>query len=156
MVLFTSLILAKDLFVPITIVAYLYLSLTYGGYPFLIRLLIPKDMRGIVVKSTSKINITSNEIMEAIKEPVNSIVDAIKFTLEKTPPELASDIMDRGIMLTGGGALLSGLDKLIQEETGMPVMVAETPLDCVALGTGKVLEEIETLKRVLISNRKLK
>jgi rod shape-determining protein MreB len=112
--------------------------------------------RDLISGLPKNVNITSNEIMEAIKEPVNSIVDAIKFTLEKTPPELASDIMDRGIMLTGGGALLSGLDKLIQEETGMPVMVAETPLDCVALGTGKVLEEIETLKRVLISNRKLK
>ena len=66
-----------------------------------------------------------------LKEPVNSIVDAIKFTLEKTPPELAADIMDRGIMLTGGGALLSGLDKLIKEETGMPVYSRE-PLDCVA------------------------
>jgi len=81
-------------------------------------------------------------------------VEAIKFTLEKTPPELAADIMDRGIMLTGGGALLSGLDRLIREETGMPVNVAENPLDCVAVGSGKVLEDIETLRKVLISPRK--
>ena len=83
-------------------------------------------------------------------------MDAIKFTLEKTPPELASDIMDKGIMLTGGGALLSGLDKLIKDETGMPVTIAEDPLDCVVKGSGKVLEEIETLRRVLISPRKLR
>ena len=78
------------------------------------------------------------------------------YTIQTTPPELASDIMDRGIMLAGGGALLSGLDKLINEETGMSVMVAENPLDCVAIGAGKVLDEIETLKRVLISPRKLR
>ncbi len=99
---------------------------------------------------------SSAEIAEALKEPINSIVEAIKFTLEKTPPELAADIMDRGIMLTGGGALLNGLDKLIREETGMPVLVAENPLDCVALGAGKVLDEIETLKRVLVTPKKLR
>lgn len=103
-----------------------------------------------------KITITSTEIDEALKEPVNSIVDAIKYTLEKTPPELAADIMDRGIMLTGGGALLSGLDKLINQETGMPVTIAENPLDCVALGAGKVLDEIEILKKVLISPKRLR
>lgn len=91
-----------------------------------------------------------------MKEPVNAIIDSIKFTLEKTPPELAADIMDRGIMLTGGGALLDGLDKLIKQETGMPVSIAENPLDCVALGTGKVLEEIETLKKVLLAPQRLK
>jgi len=100
--------------------------------------------------------LTSAEITEALKEPINAIIDSIKLTLEKTPPELASDIMDRGIMLTGGGALLSGLDKLIKEETGMPVSIAENPLDCVVMGAGKVLDEIETLKKVLISPKKLK
>lgn len=112
--------------------------------------------RDMITGLPKNMTITSTEIMEALKEPVNSIVDAIKFTLEKTPPELAADIMDRGIMLTGGGALLSGLDKLIKEETGMPVSIAEKPLDCVVLGTGKVLEEIDALKRVLIAPRKLK
>lgn len=112
--------------------------------------------RDMITGLPKNMTITSTEVMEALKEPVNAIVDAIKFTLEKTPPELAADIMDRGIMLTGGGALLSGLDKLIKEETGMPVSIAEKPLDCVVLGTGKVLEEIDTLKRVLIAPRKLR
>jgi rod shape-determining protein MreB len=89
------------------------------------------------------LTITSKEVTEAIKEPVNSIIDAIKFTLEKTPPELAADVMESGIMLTGGGALLTGLDKLISLETGMPVKIAEEPLDCVAKGTGLALENIE-------------
>lgn len=112
--------------------------------------------RDLITGLPKNISISSSEINEALKEPINAIVDAIKYTLEKTPPELASDIMDKGIMLAGGGALLSGLDKLIREETGMPVTVAETPLDCVAIGAGKVLDEIETLKRVLISPRKLR
>ncbi len=112
--------------------------------------------RDLVTGLPKNIRITSTEILEALREPINAIVDAIKYTLEKTPPELAADIMDRGIMLTGGGALLSGLDKLIKEETGMPVYIAERPLDCVVLGAGKVLDEIETLKKVLISPKKLK
>jgi rod shape-determining protein MreB and related proteins len=116
------------------------------------------DIRGrdLITGLPKTLTITSTEIMEAIKEPINSIVDSIKYTLEKTPPELAADIMDRGIMLTGGGALLSGLDKLIKEETGMSVSIAENPLDCVVMGAGKVLEEIEVLKKVLISPRKLR
>ena len=112
--------------------------------------------RDLITGLPKNLTISSSEIMEAIKEPVNAIIDSIKYTLEKTPPELASDIMDRGIMLTGGGALLSGLDKLIKDETGMSVSIAENPLDCVAIGAGKVLEEIETLKRVLISPKKLR
>lgn len=112
--------------------------------------------RDLITGLPKNVQISSTEIAEALKEPINSIIDSIKYTLEKTPPELASDIMDRGIMLTGGGALLSGLDKLINEETGMPVNIAENPLDCVAIGAGKVLDEIETLKRVLISPKKLR
>ena len=81
------------------------------------------------------------------------VIDAIKVTLEKTPPELSADIIDRGIMLTGGGALIRGLDKLINKETGIPVLIAESPLDCVALGTGKVLEDIDSLRKVLINNK---
>lgn len=91
------------------------------------------------------ITVSSEEIREALSEPVNSIIDAIKSTLEKTPPELASDIMDKGIMLTGGGAYLQGLDKLINQETHMPVHIAENPLDCVAIGAGKSLEQIDKL-----------
>lgn len=95
------------------------------------------------------ITITSEEIREALSEPLSHVVEAVKTTLEKTPPELAADIIDQGIMLAGGGALLKGLDLLINAETGMPVKIAERPLDCVADGTGKVLENIDKLVDVL-------
>jgi len=110
--------------------------------------------RDLVTGLPKEMEISSEEIRDALKEPVNSVVESIKYTLEKTPPELASDIMERGIMLTGGGALLKGFDKLISEETGIPVFIAEEPLDCVVLGTGKVLEELDTLSIVLLSSRK--
>ena len=110
--------------------------------------------RDLVTGLPKDLSISSVEIREALAEPVNSIVDSIKYTLEKTPPELASDVMERGIMLTGGGALLKGLDKLILKETGISVNIAEFPLDCVALGTGRVLEEIEVLKNVLITSNR--
>jgi len=112
--------------------------------------------RDLITGLPKNITVSSSEITEALKETIYAIIDAIKLTLEKTPPELASDIIDKGIMLAGGGALLSGLDMLIKEETGMPVMIAENPLDCVAIGAGRVLDEIETLKKVLISPRKLR
>ncbi|NLL69780.1 MAG: rod shape-determining protein [Epulopiscium sp.] len=117
-----------------------------------------KQIRGrdLISGLPKTIEVTSQEILHALQEPVNAIVDAIKFTLEKTPPELAADIMETGIMLTGGGALLKGLDQLINQETGMPVHIAEEPLNCVVLGTGLVLEHIDTLKSVLISPRKLR
>ena len=95
------------------------------------------------------ITVTSEEIREALSEPLSHVIEAIKVTLEKTPPELAADIIDQGIMLAGGGALLKGLDLPIHAETGMPVKVAERPLDCVADGTGKVLENIDKLIDVL-------
>ena len=101
------------------------------------------------------INVSSREIYDAMKEPIHSILEAIKSTLEKTPPELASDVMELGIMLTGGGALLDGLDRLIIEETGMPVHIAEQPLDCVAIGTGKALDSIEILKKTLSNNKRI-
>jgi rod shape-determining protein MreB len=85
------------------------------------------------------------EIREAIEEPVSAVVDAVKVTLDKTPPELAADIMERGIMLAGGGALLKGLPERLAQETGMPIRVAPRPLDAVALGSGQVLEEFEAL-----------
>jgi rod shape-determining protein MreB len=115
------------------------------------------DIRGrdLVTGLPKTLNITAKEVREALAEPVNSIIDAIKVTLEKTPPELAADIMDRGIVLTGGSSLLSGLDKRVNNETGMPVHIAEEPLNCVAMGTGKVLEELDLLKRVLISPKKV-
>ena len=116
------------------------------------------DIRGrdLVSGLPKTITVNSNEILEALREPVNVVVDAIKSTLEKTPPELASDIMESGIVLTGGGALLRGLDKLISKETMMPVKIAPEPLNCVAVGTGLVLEHINTLRSVLISAQRLK
>ena len=110
--------------------------------------------RDLVTGLPKELKVSSEEIREALKEPVNAVVDSIKFTLEKTPPELAADIMERGIMLAGGGALLEGLDKLINKETGIPVFIAEQPMDCVVLGTGRVLEEIDVLSNVLLSSRK--
>ncbi|MBF8984318.1 rod shape-determining protein [Lutibacter sp. B2] len=112
--------------------------------------------RDLVSGLPKTLTITSTEILEALREPINSIIEAIKYTLEKTPPELAADIMEQGIMLTGGGALLGGLDKLVIKETGMPVHIAEEALDCVALGTGKAVEEIEILKKVLINTKRLR
>lgn len=88
----------------------------------------------------------SDEIAEALTDTVSAIVDAVKVTLEKCPPELSADIMDRGIVLTGGGALLRNLDKLLSRETGMPVIVADNPLDCVAIGTGKALDNFYLFK----------
>lgn len=112
--------------------------------------------RDLITGLPKTIIISSVEVCRAIAEPVNAIIDAIKFTLEKTPPELASDVMESGIVLTGGGALLNGLDELISVETGMPVIIAEEPLNCVAIGTGLVLEHINALSGVLISQRKLR
>lgn len=100
------------------------------------------------------ITVTGAEIREALAEPLTHVVDAIKTTLEKTPPELAADIIDQGITLAGGGALIKGLDKLINRETGMPVVIADSPLDCVAAGAGKVLEDIEKLHEVLNDDAK--
>ncbi len=96
--------------------------------------------------------VTAAEIREALSEPLESVVEAVKTTLEKTPPELAADIIDHGITLTGGGALLRGLDQLISVETGMPVHIAENSLDCVAEGTGRVLENIEKYKDLLLGD----
>ena len=95
------------------------------------------------------IDVYPEEIREALADPLSSVVDAIKGTLEKTPPELSADIIDNGIVLTGGGALLRGLDKLVERETGISVRVADSPLDCVALGTGTVLDNLDTLREVL-------
>jgi rod shape-determining protein MreB len=104
-----------------------------------------RDLRAGVPKT---IEISSEEVREALTEPIISIVEAIKQTLERTPPELAADIVDSGIMLTGGGALLGGLDILVREETGLPATVADDPLTCVVLGSGKALDELDLLKEV--------
>ena len=99
-------------------------------------------------------NQASTEIREAIAEPIAGIVEVVKMTLERTPLELAADIVDRGNIMAGGGSLLRGLDRLLAEETGMPVTLADDPLGSVVLGTGRVLEELETLKKVLITSKK--
>lgn len=112
--------------------------------------------RDLISGLPKTVTVSSVEIKEAIHEPISAIIDSIKYTLEKTPPELASDIMEVGIVLTGGGALLRGLDELICVETGMPVHIADEPLNCVALGTGMVLDQIEALKNVLITQKKLR
>ena len=98
--------------------------------------------------------VTSTQIEEAMKDSINEIVEVVKTTLEKTPPELASDIVEKGIVLAGGGALIRNLDKLLSQKTGMPVYIAENPLECVVKGTGKTLEDLERLKTVLINARK--
>lgn len=114
------------------------------------------EVRGRDLNNGLPINITvtSTQIQKAIENSLNEIMDIVKVTLEKTPPELASDIMEKGIVLTGGGALIRNLDKLLSEKTRMPVYVAEDPLDCVVKGTGKTLEDLEKLKRVLVNSRK--
>jgi rod shape-determining protein MreB and related proteins len=108
--------------------------------------------RDLVTGLPKTIVITTEQIREAIEEPVQAIVDAIKVTLDRTPPELAADIMDQGIVLAGGGALLHGLGARIESETAMPVVVARDPLSCVAIGSGQCLEEFDVLKRVLITS----
>lgn len=102
------------------------------------------------------VKISSQDLEIAMKEPISKIVEIVKLTLEKTPPELASDIMEKGIVLAGGGALIKNLDKLLGNVTEMPVYIAEDPLDCVVRGTGKTLEDLERLKTVLVNARKRK
>jgi rod shape-determining protein MreB and related proteins len=106
--------------------------------------------RDMVAGLPKTVVLTSEEIRQALEEPLSQIIDAVKETLDRTPPELASDIMDRGIMLAGGGALLQGLDERLREETQMPAHLAESPLTCVAVGSGRSLEEFEAIHR---SNR---
>ncbi len=106
--------------------------------------------RDLVSGIPQNISITSEEVRKAISEPVDSIVQAVRIALEQTPPELAADIVDRGIVLTGGGALLKGLDNLLREETSLPITVVEDPLSTVALGSGKVLDNLDVLREVTI------
>ena len=109
----------------------------------------PKDdlMNGV----PKELIVSQREVAESLAEPVGAIVEAVKVALEHTAPELAADIVDRGIVFTGGGSLLAGLDSVIREATGLPVSLADDPLSCVALGTGRCLEELRTMKNVLIS-----
>jgi rod shape-determining protein MreB len=118
----------------------------------------PADGNGITLEIKGRdllngvpkeITITQKHIAEALAEPVGQIVEAVKVALEATPPELAADIVDKGIVLTGGGSLLANLDQVLREETGLPVSIADDPLSCVALGTGRVLENPKSMRHVL-------
>ncbi len=115
----------------------------------------PREMeikgRDLISGIPKTITINEDEIREALSEPVNIILDTVKVALENTPPELAADIVDRGIVLAGGGALLRGLDFLIKEETGLPVIVADDPLTAVVRGVGKMLDELELLRKIAIN-----
>lgn len=108
--------------------------------------------RDLVTGLPKTIVTSTEEIREAIEEPVAAVCDAVKVTLDKTPPELAADIMEQGIVLAGGGALLHGLSHRLEHETGMPIVIADNPLHCVAIGSGQSLEEFEALKGVLFSS----
>ncbi len=109
--------------------------------------------RDLVSGLPKTVVLTSEEVRLALEEPLQAIIDAVKETLDRTPPELASDIMDRGIMLAGGGALLQGLDERLREETQMPAHLAESPLTCVAVGSGRSLEEFEAIHRANKNSR---
>jgi rod shape-determining protein MreB len=104
--------------------------------------------RDLVAGVPRKLTVSSDEVRDALADPINAIVEAVKGTLERTPPELAGDVADRGIVLAGGGALLKGLDVLLREETGLPVFLAEDPLSSVVIGAGKALEELDILRQV--------
>ncbi len=108
--------------------------------------------RDLVSGIPKTLEIDAQEIREALSEPINAIVEAVRIALERTPPELAADIVDKGIVLAGGGALLRNLDELLREETGLPVVIAEDPLSCVVLGSGKVLDELDLLKQVTVTS----
>ncbi len=103
--------------------------------------------RDMITGLPKTVVLSSEDVRDALEEPVSQVIDAVKSTLDKTPPELASDIMDRGIMLAGGGSLLQGLDERLRQETEMPIHVAESPLTCVAVGSGRSLEEFEVIKK---------
>jgi len=111
----------------------------------------PMTVRGLdqIAGLPRAVTVTSEEIREALKEPVHTIVEAVRATLEATPPELAADLVERGMVLAGGGSLLRGLDKLLNEETGLPVYFAEDPISCVARGTGMFLERLEEFASIL-------
>jgi rod shape-determining protein MreB len=106
--------------------------------------------RDLVVGVPKTLEIKSEEVREALAEPINAIVESVKMALEKTPPELSADIVDKGIVMTGGGSLLRNLDVLLRETTGLPVMLAEDPLTAVAVGTGRCLDEIALLREVTL------
>ena len=124
-----------------------------SAYPMEEELVMEVKGRDLIAGLPKTLTVSSEEIREALSEPVSAILEAIRTTLERTPPELLADLIDRGLIMAGGGALLRGLDKLISEETGLPVHLADDPLTAVALGAGKVLDNLNILKQLQISTR---
>ncbi|MBN1405051.1 MAG: rod shape-determining protein [Candidatus Omnitrophica bacterium] len=124
-----------------------------SAYPLEEELKMEVRGRDLVTGLPKMITITSEEIREALSEPVKEIVETTRMALERTPPELSADLIERGIVVAGGGSLLRGIDKIISEETGLPVHIAEDPITAVAQGTGKALEEIKYLKKVAVSHK---
>ncbi len=128
------------------------IKITIGsGYPMEEEMTMEVRGRDLVAGLPKMITVTSEEVREALSEPIAQIVEAVRITLERTPPELSADLIEKGLILAGGGALLRGFDKLIAEETGLPVHLADDPLTAVALGTGKVLSELKYLKRLTVA-----
>ncbi len=128
------------------------IKITIGNaYPLDQPLTMEVKGRDMVAGIPKTVVVNSDEIREALAEPINAIVEAVLVALERTPPELAADIVDKGVVLTGGGALLQNLDVLLREETGLPVMVCDDPISAVVLGSGKALEHLELLKEVTLS-----
>lgn len=125
-----------------------------SAYPLKETITMDVTGRNLLTGLPKTFTLTSKEIMLALKEPINSIVEGVRYALERTPPELSSDIIQRGIMLTGGGALLKGIDILIAEETQVPVIIAENPLDCVAIGTGLAAKELRNQSKTSKKNRR--
>jgi rod shape-determining protein MreB len=127
------------------------IKMTIGNaYPFEQQMTMEVKGRDMVAGIPKTVVVNSDEIREALAEPINAIVEAVLLALERTPPELAADIVDKGVVLTGGGALLKNIDVLLREETGLPVMVSDDPISAVVLGSGKTLDHIELLKEVTI------
>jgi len=124
-----------------------------SAFPLEDELKIEAKGRDLVSGLPKTITVSSEEVREALAEPVNTVVEAVRDTLERTPPELASDLVDRGIFLTGGGALLRGMDRLLASATDIPIHVTEDPLTTVVMGTGKILDEMSTLREVLINSQ---
>lgn len=121
-----------------------------NAYPFEEERVMEIKGRDLVAGAPKTIEITSSQVHDALIDALSEVVDAVKTALEKTPPELAADIVDNGIVLTGGGALLANLDVLLREKTGLPVTIAEDPLTCVVIGSGKVLDELALLRQICV------
>ena len=124
-----------------------------SAYPLEEEITMEVKGRDLVAGLPKTLTISSEEIREALSEPVSNILEAVRVTLERTPPELSADLIDRGVILAGGGSLLRGIDKLLSEETGLPVHLADDPLTAIALGTGKVLDNLQILHRLDVPTR---